>query len=63
VCIIFFLSAGKEFRPFEWLCPGGEKEYFLIVSRLSPYKKVEVAVEAMNKLNLTLIVIGEGEPK
>ena len=39
------------------------KDYFLIVSRLSPYKKVEVAVEAMNKLNLPLVVIGEGAPK
>jgi len=37
--------------------------FFLIVSRLSPYKKVEVAVEAMNKLNLPLLVIGEGERK
>jgi len=40
---------------------NGEK-YFLIVSRLSPYKKIEVAVEAMNKLNLPLVVIGEGAP-
>lgn len=37
--------------------------YFLIVSRLSPYKKIEVAVEAMNKLDLPLVVIGEGDPK
>ena len=37
--------------------------YFLIVSRLSPYKKIEMAVEAMNKLNLPLVVIGEGSPK
>jgi glycosyltransferase involved in cell wall biosynthesis len=39
------------------------RDYFLIVSRLSPYKKIEVAVEAMNKLNLPLVVIGEGAPK
>jgi glycosyltransferase involved in cell wall biosynthesis len=39
------------------------EDYFLIVSRLSPYKKIEVAVEAMNKLNLPLVVIGEGAPK
>jgi len=38
-------------------------DYFLIVSRLSPYKKVEIAIEAMNKLDLPLIVIGEGEAK
>jgi glycosyltransferase involved in cell wall biosynthesis len=41
----------------------GKQKYFLIVSRLSPYKKIEVAVEAMNKLNLPLMVIGEGSPK
>jgi glycosyltransferase involved in cell wall biosynthesis len=39
------------------------EDYFLIVSRLSPYKKVEIAIEAMNKLDLPLIVIGEGDPK
>ena len=38
-------------------------DYFLIVSRLSPYKKIEIAVEGMNKLGLPLLVIGEGSPK
>jgi len=41
----------------------GDKKYFLIISRLSPYKKIEVAVEAFNKLDLPLVVIGEGAPK
>ncbi len=39
----------------------GAKNYFLVVSRLSPYKKVDVVVEAFNKLGLPLIVIGQGE--
>ncbi len=39
------------------------QDFFLIISRLSPYKKVEVAVEVMNKLGLPLVVIGEGVPK
>jgi len=43
--------------------PTSTRDYFLIVSRLSPYKKIGVAVEAMNKLNLPLVVIGEGAPK
>jgi glycosyltransferase involved in cell wall biosynthesis len=47
--------------------PNGDRistsDYFLIVSRLSPYKKVEVAIEAMNKLDLPLVVIGEGDRK
>lgn len=42
---------------------GDKGGFFLIVSRLSPYKKIEIAVEAMNKLNLPLVVVGEGEPK
>jgi len=37
--------------------------YFLIVSRLAPYKKIEIAVEAMNKLNLPLVIVGEGSDK
>jgi glycosyltransferase involved in cell wall biosynthesis len=37
------------------------KDYFLVVSRLSPYKKVDVVVEAFNKLGLPLIVIGTGQ--
>ncbi|MFA5052211.1 MAG: glycosyltransferase [Patescibacteria group bacterium] len=36
-------------------------DYFLIVSRLRPYKKVDVAIQAFNKLNLPLYIIGEGE--
>ena len=38
-------------------------KYFLVVSRLSPYKKVDVAVEAFNKLGLPLVVVGEGKQK
>jgi len=40
-----------------------EKDYFLIVSRLSAYKKIQIAVEAFNKLELPLVVIGEGSEK
>jgi len=39
------------------------KDYFLIVSQLTPYKKIDVAVEAFNKLGLPLIIIGEGSQK
>ncbi len=37
--------------------------YFLIVSQLTPYKKIDVAVEAFNKLELPLVLIGEGPQK
>lgn len=36
------------------------KEYFLVVSRLTENKKVQLAIEAFNKLGLPLIVVGEG---
>lgn len=37
-----------------------EKNYFLVVSRLVSYKKIDIAIKACNKLNLNLVVIGEG---
>lgn len=37
-----------------------EKDFFLIVSRLEPYKRVELAIEVFNKLYKNLIVVGTG---
>ncbi len=37
-----------------------ERNYFLVVTRLSPYKKVDVIIEAFNKLELPLVIVGEG---
>ena len=36
-------------------------DYYIIVSRLVSYKRVDLAIEACNKLNKNLIVIGHGE--
>jgi len=36
-------------------------KFFLVVSRLSPYKKVDIVVQAFNKLKLPLVVIGQGQ--
>ncbi len=36
------------------------ENYFLIVSRLSPYKNIEIAIKAFNKLKLRLVIIGKG---
>lgn len=36
------------------------ENYFLIISQLTPYKKIDLAVEAFNKLKLPLVVIGQG---
>jgi len=36
-------------------------DYYLLISRLKPYKKVDLAIKAFNKLNIPLKVIGIGE--
>ena len=40
---------------------SGDEGYFLVVSRLAAYKKVDLVVEVFNKIGLPLVVIGEGE--
>lgn len=37
-----------------------DEDYFLIVSRLVEYKRVDLAVETFNELGLPLVVIGDG---
>jgi glycosyltransferase involved in cell wall biosynthesis len=39
---------------------GDGGDYFLVVSRLSAYKNVDIAIEACNKLQLPLAVVGTG---
>ncbi len=36
-------------------------KYFLVVSRLSAYKKIDMIIEAFNKLELPLVIVGTGE--
>ncbi|GHO89086.1 glycosyltransferase [Dictyobacter formicarum] len=44
--------------PFEPdMLPG---DYFLAVSRLIPYKKLDLAIQACNRLQLPLVIIGRG---
>lgn len=35
-------------------------DYFLILSRLIPYKRIDLAIEACNRLQLPLAIIGDG---
>ena len=37
--------------------------YFVVVSRLRPYKRVDMVVKAFNQLGLPLVVVGDGEQK
>jgi glycosyltransferase involved in cell wall biosynthesis len=39
---------------------GPVGDYFLIVSRLIPYKRIDLAVQACNELHLPLVIVGEG---
>jgi len=50
---LFRQKIEKKFTP-------SEKNYFLVVSRLVDYKRIDLAVRACTKLRLPLIVIGEG---
>lgn len=43
------------FRP-----EGGKSDYYFVASRLEPYKKIELVIEAFNKLGLPLKVAGSG---
>jgi glycosyltransferase involved in cell wall biosynthesis len=35
-------------------------DYFLVISRLVPYKRIDLAVLACTQLNLSLIIVGDG---
>ena len=39
---------------------GEHENYFLIVSTLTPYKRVDLAVQLFNKINRKLVIIGDG---
>lgn len=41
----------------------GPGEYYLVVSRLVPYKRVDLAVEAFNRMKLPLVVAGDGRDR
>ncbi|MEK7110080.1 MAG: glycosyltransferase [Patescibacteria group bacterium] len=36
------------------------KNYYLVVSRLEPYKKVDLVVQSFNRLKYNLVIVGEG---
>jgi len=48
----------NKFKPTE-----KNEGYFLVVSRLSPYKRVDLAVNAFNKLEIPLVIVGEGRER
>jgi glycosyltransferase involved in cell wall biosynthesis len=44
--------------PFDPAAQPGD--YFLVLSRLAPYKRIDLAIQACNQLRLPLVVIGSG---
>lgn len=45
---------------FERLHPNPQ-DYYFIVSAFAPYKRIDLAVEAFNKLGLPLVIVGGGQ--
>ena len=43
--------------------PKSKNEFYLIVSQLRAYKRIDLAINAFNKLGLKLVIIGEGPEK
>jgi len=39
------------------------EDYYLVVSRLSPYKNIDLAISVFNQINLPLYIIGEGSDR
>lgn len=51
-------------RRFQPLDPGDQPaDYYLVVSRLIPYKRIDLAVQACTQLGKRLIVVGEGRDR
>lgn len=44
----------------ESLPSGGSRDYYLVVSRFVRYKRVDIAIEACNRLQKRLVIIGSG---
>lgn len=40
-----------------------QEDYYLVVSRLVPYKRIDLAVQAFNRLGKPLVIIGEGRDR
>lgn len=45
------------------LAPNGQGDFYLIVSRLVSYKRIDLAIDACNRLGRKLVVVGDGEEK
>jgi len=56
---VIYPSIDDKFYTKKYI-PTENRNYYLIVSRLVPYKKVDIAIKVFNKLNKSLVVVGTG---
>ena len=56
---VIYPSIDDKFYSLDFT-PEKERDYYLLVSRLVPYKKVDLAIKAFNKLNKPLVIVGTG---
>ena len=49
----------------DFFTPGSEEaeDFYLVLSRFVPYKRIDIAIEACNKLKRKLVIIGDGSQK
>lgn len=45
---------------FNTIGRGDRGNYFLLISRLRPYKRIDLAITAFSKMNIPLVIIGTG---
>jgi glycosyltransferase involved in cell wall biosynthesis len=50
-------------KPLQRVSTSGHGSFYLIVSRLLPYKRVDLAIEAFSQLGLPLVVAGDGRDR
>ncbi|MBI3619704.1 glycosyltransferase [Candidatus Roizmanbacteria bacterium] len=61
----YWAKVSKEKSPLaDNVLRAGAKKYYLVVSRLARYKKIEITIDAINnRLSDTLVIVGEGPMK
>ncbi|MEK7529047.1 MAG: glycosyltransferase [Patescibacteria group bacterium] len=61
------IDAGKVIHPpvdiSRFSVGKSHEDYFLIVSTLTPYKRIELAIQLFNKIGRRLVIIGDGPHK
>jgi glycosyltransferase involved in cell wall biosynthesis len=57
---VIYPPVDYEFFKPETGAAGSKGDYYLVVSAFVPYKRVDIVIEAFNRLDRNLIVVGEG---